>query len=634
MSQIVTVGGVPYTLPTSNDVDWGANFSLWAAAVSASVGATTNFVINARVPPYNAVGDGLTDDTVAINAAIAAGVSQGVPVYLPAGTYLVSLVNSLTTGVFPITANVHIYGDGMDATIIQCGAYTEAAGGIVFKKAEAVTDWKLEDVSIKGPATGTLTHAESVCEALYDIGGGGTTTWRRVRAWRFGNATIFMDELATGTKGGKLVLEECYIQGRGIGIFGNEGTDRDAVEWDLRDCRFEIESDWLPFNNGIGNQQLHCLYPNGGISFDIRGCQFIQAGGATGSIGVSHFGGAHALVPRYNRIANCHFGPLVKRGIVTHLRAVTEVVGCDFVGTSFTDVQISISGPVTITGCEFKWFSGSTGYCIIDDQGHAAKVIVQGCTFNEQSGAFGLYNIRCLAGTTLTPWFITACQFNEVVAGGSNIYANQGSVILDNCVFTATAGAACFRTSGGTHTVRQCVFDASNVAVPMILANTDANLTVNLVDNINWVGTTAPLLSPDGTHTFVINGKDNKFHETVAGKGDGFSISSTTLVSGDLQPGRGIGVYGYSAGVVSVNYNYDTYLIDEGGGPTVNTIHMLGAVAGANNNAFTTGVIKLYVKQAFTLGNAGNIVAAGGARTVATVVTLQYLHSLTKWVEV
>ncbi|MBQ7088515.1 MAG: right-handed parallel beta-helix repeat-containing protein [Clostridia bacterium] len=47
-------------------------------------------VINVRDPEYGAIGDGVTDDTKAIQDALYAAEAQGLPLYIPAGTYLVS----------------------------------------------------------------------------------------------------------------------------------------------------------------------------------------------------------------------------------------------------------------------------------------------------------------------------------------------------------------------------------------------------------------------------------------------------------------------------------------------------------------------------------------------------------------
>lgn len=71
-------------------------------------------VINIRLPPYNAKGDGESDDTDAIQAALAAaGNAGGGVVYLPAGVYVFQR---------PVTvrkSGVVIRGDGRARTTIR-----------------------------------------------------------------------------------------------------------------------------------------------------------------------------------------------------------------------------------------------------------------------------------------------------------------------------------------------------------------------------------------------------------------------------------------------------------------------------------------------------------------------------------
>lgn len=65
------------------------SFSHDTSYSSGTVGKALQKIVSVKDAPYNAVGDGVTDDTAAIQAAITAQTAGG-SVYLPVGTYLIS----------------------------------------------------------------------------------------------------------------------------------------------------------------------------------------------------------------------------------------------------------------------------------------------------------------------------------------------------------------------------------------------------------------------------------------------------------------------------------------------------------------------------------------------------------------
>jgi parallel beta-helix repeat protein len=73
-----------------------------------------------NVKDFGATGDGVTDDTAAITAAVeAARAAGGGDVYVPTGTYIVSGHNEPSDGAIMLYDNIHLYGDGMGATNIK-----------------------------------------------------------------------------------------------------------------------------------------------------------------------------------------------------------------------------------------------------------------------------------------------------------------------------------------------------------------------------------------------------------------------------------------------------------------------------------------------------------------------------------
>jgi len=139
----------------------GANNSLITATGSTTPRTLANrFADAVNVKDFGAVGDGVTDDTAAIQAAVAAVPSSGGDVYFPAGRYKIS------TEITIISKVVYLRGDGAGASfIVQTGA---AANGINFNNATYMPGGGISGLSI---------HAGS----LYNTGTGSTGSGIKVQ---------------------------------------------------------------------------------------------------------------------------------------------------------------------------------------------------------------------------------------------------------------------------------------------------------------------------------------------------------------------------------------------------------------------------------------------------------------------
>ncbi|MBP1661557.1 MAG: Dockerin type 1 [Candidatus Aminicenantes bacterium] len=159
-------------LPESRRIDWKPGIS----------GGIPNYPVgvNVRNAPYNAKGDGVTDDTAAIKQAIA-GCPNGSAVYLPAGTY------RLTSQLDILFKSIVLRGDGPDKTFLKSTSSDQviaisgefgpiSSTGLVSGYTKGSTTLTVSSVS--GLAVGdyilvSQTNDPSVCENLmgyqYDV---------------------------------------------------------------------------------------------------------------------------------------------------------------------------------------------------------------------------------------------------------------------------------------------------------------------------------------------------------------------------------------------------------------------------------------------------------------------------------
>ncbi|RRV10121.1 mannuronan epimerase [Pseudomonas sp. v388] len=106
-----------------------------------------------NVKNFGAKGDGVTDDTAAIQQAIdAAAAAGGGQVYVPPGTYIVSGGEEPSDGCLMLKSNVYMYGDGMGVSNIKVadGSDTKITGIIRSAYGEETHDFGLSNLTLDG----------------------------------------------------------------------------------------------------------------------------------------------------------------------------------------------------------------------------------------------------------------------------------------------------------------------------------------------------------------------------------------------------------------------------------------------------------------------------------------------------
>ncbi|WP_132055112.1 Ig-like domain-containing protein [Pseudocnuella soli] len=133
------------------DYGWGNPINLTIYDGVKWTGTTYN------VKNYGAKGDGYSDDTKAIAAAIEASkFVTGATVYFPAGTYIL-------TGTMEAHSNIRWQGEGRDRTTIRCGSNFTAQYGLVFGNPNhfEINDMAFEDNNNYRGGTGHPIHLVS-----------------------------------------------------------------------------------------------------------------------------------------------------------------------------------------------------------------------------------------------------------------------------------------------------------------------------------------------------------------------------------------------------------------------------------------------------------------------------------------
>ena len=295
------------------------------------------------VKDFGAVGDGVADDTAAIQAALNSATGKGLTIYVPQGTY--KITTSLT---WPQSWPVRLIGDGVEATIIN---YTGASSAINMFSSGASTVFvksSIENLRLDGNGT-TSVNGVNIRQA-YSI------ALRNVRIRNFGvgvrieqSWSILLDFVhfdANSQVGLELHNEannitcnccEFLLNARGIYTAGARSVL-------FSGCTLEENTQYGAYitSNSTDSQSE---------SITFQGC-YIE-GNATNDIRIIQDSGA--ISPQSTVIRDCYFVGMASRA--------TQAIRADQ------------ADHVVITGCDFSIGTATYGYSLyISDSGTVSRI--------------------------------------------------------------------------------------------------------------------------------------------------------------------------------------------------------------------------------------------------------------------
>lgn len=379
------------------DLDISANMDLIDAHAHSGT-----YVAWFDVTKYGAVGDGVTNDTVAIQAAIdAAEASQGI-VWFPAGTY--------AYGGLTLPKGVSLFGTHMpsaDPTTLATGSIlkrTVDSIGITIHGTDRTTN-RIGANRISGIRFLETDNVSSL--ATIDCKYADSILLENVTFWQSTSAT---------TKGHAIAAEECWdwrlqnvIQkqcGRAAsskyGIYIYNGADDSTNDWKFLQVRFQEQDGISVFFDSDGDGTPNTL-------FDFVQCKFEDARGGSATA-TTHVDGSASNVTFYQ----CEFnGGLTSLCDQTGTQWVWN--GCFFGGLqdSATSAIVLAGSNCKLVGCHFNDMATATLTQLMNITGGNNAVIA--CT---QSGTVTPFN----AGMPLTTLIVSP----QISGGSGSGYSGIG----------------------------------------------------------------------------------------------------------------------------------------------------------------------------------------------------------------
>lgn len=408
-----------------------------AGSVATNVGAKLRETIS--VKDFGAVGNGVADDTAAIQAAIDAAEANvslyngGSTVYIPTGSYLVTATLTVRTG------QITICGEGLGSQITRNSDFGET-----FNIADASpSSTKIALITIRDLyilskfADTTLSASQIVCEKA----SGMTISNVRIQDGfgvldLQGCDNVFIDNcfFASGQRYSGLQSGSFIVK---IGAY-SDGTQSSSIY--INNTQIHQDTGTAYIEYGLWVQGADGLYVTGShIGFTETNIMF-QPGSATTAIQNVMFSSCYIDGNVEASVFNVEFAEAVS---TPHTSVYENIsfVGCSFLRPSENAVRFTgaTTNEIMFSGCRFLGGDTDGVHCV---SGSAPTYVTfSGCIFDKwnRDAAGSAWDIRFASGNSADYWAFTGCHF--ISADTTQNFAFNGSednILINSCTFSST----------------------------------------------------------------------------------------------------------------------------------------------------------------------------------------------------
>ncbi len=390
---------------SSGSFDWKVSIGGAATDLDDAFGILTGFLFNVKSPEYGAVGDGVTNDQGAIQAALADAVAAGGGVvFFPLGTYL-------TSTAIEWDHRVSMVGVGADLSTITSDSASNANVITWTSGSARIAPQLVSGMSFASSLvnSGTQVYSSVAVNVVFErcrFGASATATGIHVDVAGTSSSVAFRDcvfnlngsiHAVVGTSGAttQITFSRCTFKTT-VSSFG-AGLYRHDARTKITDCEFDITS----VNSGSGNIGVECA---SGATLHIQNCRFA-------SNVVSFTSCVSLLAGVVATVGGCDFGtnpPYTKAGGIlaagSSLQLSTQTTSSG--GSTFTVPNAVETASYILTGT-VPTFTMPTFF----QRGQKVRLIIA----NNSGGAWGS-NITFTGGTTYGTVDTTAAPGEIVVA--------------------------------------------------------------------------------------------------------------------------------------------------------------------------------------------------------------------------